>query len=63
MGRTMWHEFQFHCNENVLELFPTSEFYDRFYRFKRSLLPILDKYKIKDFLILDEGNSFFLGLN
>lgn len=56
----MWHEFQFHCSESLIKLHPDSEFYDRFYRFKKGLLPTLDKYGIKDFLILDEGSFFLL---
>ena len=56
----MWHEFQFHCSQSLLALHPNSEYYDRFYRFKKGLLPILDKYNIDDFLILDEGRFFLL---
>ena len=60
VGLSMWHEFQFHCSQKLLALSPDSEFYDRFYRFKKGLLPILDKYEIDDFLILDEGRFFLL---
>ena len=56
----MWHEFDFYLNESLLGLYPNSEYYDKIFHFKKTLLPILDKYGIKDFLILDEGKFFLL---
>ena len=56
----MWHEFDFYLNEKLLELHPNSEYYDKQFHFKKSLLPILDRYDIEDFLILDEGRFFLL---
>lgn len=56
----MWYEYQFHCSESLMTLFPKPEFYDKFYSFKKRLLPILDNYSINDFLILDEGRFFLL---
>lgn len=59
----MWHQFNFYCSESLLRLHPNSEFYDRFYCFKRGLLPILDEYDIENFLILDEGRFFLLRVD
>ena len=56
----MWYQFNFICSQSLLRLHPDSEYYDRLFRFKRELLPILDEYGIKDFLILDEGDYFLL---
>jgi hypothetical protein len=56
----MWQQFDFHLSDNVLRLYPSSEYFDRLFHFKKSLLPILDKYCVKDFLILDEGKYFLL---
>lgn len=56
----MWHQFNFYLNESLRRLYPNSEYYDKLFNFKKSLLPILDKYGIKDFLILDEGDFFLL---
>jgi hypothetical protein len=56
----MWQQFNFYCSESLLRLHPNSEFYDRFYGFKRELLPILDEHNAEDFLILDEDRFFLL---
>lgn len=56
----MWHQFNFICSQSLLRLYPSSEYYDRLFRFKKELLPILDECKITDFLILDEGEYFLL---
>lgn len=56
----MWYQFNFICSQSLLRLHPNSEYYDRLFRFKKELLPVLDKYGIKDFLILDEGDYFLL---
>jgi len=56
----MWQQFDFYLSQNMLSLYPNSEYYDRLFHFKKRLLPILDKYHIKDFLILDEGRYFLL---
>jgi hypothetical protein len=56
----MWHEFDFYLSESLLGTYPNSEYYDKLFHFKKSLLPILDKYAVKDFLILDEGKYSLL---
>jgi hypothetical protein len=56
----MWQQFNFYLSENALRLYPNSEYFDKLFHFKKSLLPILDKYCVEDFLILDEGKYFLL---
>jgi hypothetical protein len=56
----MWKEFDFHLSENVLKLYPKSEYFDKLFHFKKRLLPILGKYHVEDFLMLDEGKFFLL---
>ena len=56
----MWDQFSFNCSQSLRRLHPNSEYYDRLFCFKKGLLPTLDKYDIKYFLILDEGDLFLL---
>jgi hypothetical protein len=56
----MWRQFNFYLNEHLLRLYPDSEYFDELFHFKKGLLPILDKYSIEDFLILDQGQYFLL---
>jgi len=56
----MWQQFNFYLSQNVLSLYPKSEYYDKLFHFKKRLLPILDRYHVEDFLILDEGRYFLL---
>ncbi len=56
----MWRQFNFVCSQSLRRLHPNSEYYDRLFRFKKGILPTLDKYHIKYFLILDEGDYFLL---
>lgn len=56
----MWSQFNFVCSQKLRRLHPNSEYYDILFRFKKGILPTLDKYNIKYFLILDEGNFFLL---
>jgi len=56
----MWRQFNFYLNEHLLRLYPDSEYFDKLFHFKKGLLPILDKYSIEDFLILDQGQYFLL---
>jgi len=56
----MWYQFNFICSQSLRILHPNSEYYDRLFQFKKALLPILDKYGIEYFFILDEGDYFLL---
>jgi hypothetical protein len=56
----MWYQFNFICSQSLRRLHPSSEYYDRLFRFKKGLLLTLDKNGINYFLLLDEGDYFLL---
>lgn len=58
----MWEEFQFYASKELMTLYPQSDFYDEFFLFKKKLLPLIDKYGIINFLILDEGPFFLIRI-